>query len=393
MADESTMRIPLRTCVRCGKPIVAGMKECFSCGAPVDEERKPDELLTRCPTCGKEITRGVIVCSLCGTRLRAERVPSSALSTSSSRPAPIPLTTLESASPTFPPLDKGPFLGISKRMGFRLGTVTFLLFGFLLGKVMFRGGQIESPAGERSVLPVTSEQKAPPALPPLEQAPPPAPVSPAPEMSLQRTLLKGRVVTADGLTQIRVFGPGATDAKRATTFLRDRVEEFLPSLRSVYGEKLTTTQQLLGTMVIELAITPEGKVAQVELHVTGLDNPDFLQMVRSLAQEWQFDAATGATTVFYPLLFTPTEIDPFSLIGLTKELMPGRYRMVGGEPTSVRLQPTAEGQEVGRVSPGLRLDVVGSQRGWLAVLSPKGKIGYVRRDAVFPRLGDEQPTS
>ena len=398
MADEPTMRIPLRTCVRCGKPIVAGMKECFSCGAPVDEERKPDDQLIRCPTCGKELVRGATVCSLCGTRLRPER-PSTVnplTPSAPARPTPIPLTTLESPAPapSFPSLDKGSFFGLTKRMSLRLGTVIFLLFGFLGGKLLFRDSPIESPVVEP---PAEPPLLSPPALSPHPEpvSQPPLPAAPTPEVTpLPRVLPKGRVVTADGLASIRVFGPGAKDPTRTAPVLRERVEEFLPSIRNVYGEKLTITQQLLGTIVLELAVTPEGRVSQVEVHVTGMENPEFLQIVRSLVQEWQFEpAAAGATTIFYPLLLTPTELDPFSLIGLTKELLPGRYRMLGGAPTSVRLRPGDEGTEVGKLSPGLRIDVVGSQHGWLAVLSPKGKIGYVQRDAIFPRSEEPPPTS
>jgi hypothetical protein len=199
------------------------------------------------------------------------------------------------------------------------------------------------------------------------------------------------VVTADGLGGIRVFGPGVKEPTRAATVLRERVEELLPSIRSVYSEKLTATRQLLGTLVLELALTPDGHVSQVDVHATGMENPEFLQTVRSLVQEWQFEPAAGATTVFYPLLFTPTELDPFSLIGLAKELLPGRYRMLGGDPVPVRLRPDDAGAEVGKVSPGLRIDIVGSRQEWLAVLSPKGKVGYIRRDALFPRSEDAAP--
>jgi DNA-directed RNA polymerase subunit RPC12/RpoP len=388
MADEPTVRIPLRTCVRCGKPIVAGMKECFSCGAPVDEEKKPDDQLIRCPTCGKELVRGAAVCSLCGTRLRPERAATTA---SATRSAPIPLTTLESPAPltSFPTLDKGPFLGITKRMGLRLGTVMFLLFGFLAGKLLFHSPSDEPPVVEA---PSLSSPALSPAPPPAAVRQPTSLVAPAEAPAVAaRVLPKGRVVTANGLGSIRVFGPGMKEPTRAVTVLRERVEEFLPSIRNVYAEKLTSTQQLLGTLVLELALAPDGHVSQVGVHATGMENPEFLQTVRSLVQEWRFEPAAGATTVFYPLLFTPTELDPFSLIGLTKELLPGRYRMLGGEPIPVRTRPDDAGDEVGRVSPGLRIDIVGSYQGWLAVLSPKGKVGYIRRDALFPRSDDPTP--
>jgi TonB family protein len=204
---------------------------------------------------------------------------------------------------------------------------------------------------------------------------------------------KGHVVTADGLMKILIFGPGAKAPTRTVSVVRERVEEFLPSLRSIYSDQLMTTQQMLGAVVVEFTLTPEGRVSQVGSHATGIDHPEFLRIVQSLVQEWQFEpAAAGAVTVFYPLLFTPTELDPFSLIGWSKDLLPGRYRMLGGKPASVRPRPDAGAAEVGRVSPGLRVDVVGSQKGWLAVLSPKGKVGYVRREALFPRV-DESPIS
>ncbi len=386
MADEPTMRIPLRTCERCGKPVVAGMKECFSCGASIiEEERKPDDQLIRCPTCGKELGRGANVCSLCGTRLRPDRVAAAIPSLgTSSPPSPIPLTMIE--SPSFPLLDKGSFLGMTKRMGLRLGTVLFLIFGFLGGKLLFRDVPTAPPIPEPSVIE--------PLVPVPTPAQPVQPPVPALEVAPQQILPKGRAVTAEGLTTIHVFGPGARDPKRTAAVLRERVEEFLPSIRSVYGEKLTPTHQLLGILVLELAVTPEGRISHVETHTTGMESPEFVQIVRSLVQEWQFEPTiAGATTIFYPLLFTPTELDPFSLVGLTKELMPGRYRMLKGEPTPVRLRPSEDGSEVGKVSPGLRIDIVGSQNGWLAVLSPKGKVGYVRREAIFPRSEEIPPSS
>jgi len=402
MADEPTMRIPLRTCVRCGKPIVADMKECFSCGAPIEEEKKPDEQLLRCPTCGKELVRGATVCSLCGTRLRPERplapgsVPLSG--SSSSRQPPISLTTLEYPEPPLPSLNKNSLLDMPKRMGLGLGTFVFLLLGFFGGKLLFRDFAKEPSRAERPVVP---EATAPAATMPATTAPSvtvpvaqPSPVAPVAETPPARILRKGHVVTADGLMKIQIFGPGAKAPTRSAAILRERVEEFLPSMRSLYSEKLMTTQQLLGTVIVEFTLTPEGRVSQVGSHTTGVENPEFLQIVRSLVQEWQFEpASAGAVTVFYPLLFTPTELDPFLLIGWSKDLLPGRYRMLGGEPAPVRLRPDDGEAEVGRVSPGLRVDVVGSQKGWLSVLSPKGKVGYVRREALFPRIEEEQPVS
>jgi len=303
------------------------------------------------------------------------------------------LTTLEYPEPSLSPPNKNSLLDFPKRVGLGFGTLAFLLLGFFGGKLLFRDLVKEPSRAERPIVPEATvpAPPAPTVAAPVAQPPPVAPVS---EPSPPRILPKGHVVTADGLMKIQVFGPGAKAPTRSAVALREHVEEFLPSLRSIYSERLMTSQQLLGTVVVELTLTPEGRVSQVGFHTTGIENPEFLQVVRNLVQEWQFDpASTGVVTVFYPLLFTPKELDPFLLISWSKDLLPGRYRMLRGEPAPVRLRPSDTEAEVGRVSPGLRIDVVGSQKGWLTVLSPKGKVGYVRREALFSRIEDEQPVS
>jgi hypothetical protein len=94
---------------------------------------------------------------------------------------------IEPSAP-FPSLDKGPFFGIPKRMGLRLGTLIFLLLGFLGGKVLLRYLPSEPPIKEPPILPPTAEQVDTPPSP----APLPLPVS---ETFPTPALPKGKVVT------------------------------------------------------------------------------------------------------------------------------------------------------------------------------------------------------
>ncbi|MGE0826310.1 MAG: zinc ribbon domain-containing protein, partial [Candidatus Binatia bacterium] len=233
MAEEPTVRIPIRTCTQCGKPIVQGMTECFACGTPIEKDAVP-AVPRRCHTCGKELARGVLVCSLCGTRLRSDRVKK----TPPEENLPIPPSAPNTAPHTSPKVEAAqkpaplPSKSMLSRVGMSLGTLVFLLLGFSLGKLLFTG------SGADVALETSSSAPAPSATlgtsPAASSATSPALSSPGTGPTSVRSL--GQVVTAEQLLPIRTFGTGAEDPHRSTKILRERVEEFLPSIRSLYNE-------------------------------------------------------------------------------------------------------------------------------------------------------------
>jgi hypothetical protein len=221
-------------------------------------------------------------------------------------------------------------------------------------------------------------------IPEPKTAPTPPPAPPPPVQLPQRV---GLVTTAEQLLPIRIFGAEPSDDVRGVGALRTQVEAMTQGVREVYNTQLETNPQTLGAVVLELTIAPEGQVADVAVHVTGSLNGALQLALLERAKALRFAPVQGeAVKVFYPLLLSPEKVEPATLVAQVKEVWPGRYKVLAATPVSVRAEATDTAQEVGMIGPGLFLSVVSSQDGWLGALSPKGKVGYVRRDAIFPRV-------
>jgi hypothetical protein len=66
-------------CPACGKPLIPGNTFCGSCGARIDEERKPAPALSPvCPSCGKPVITGKKFCGSCGAKIGETAKPVSA---------------------------------------------------------------------------------------------------------------------------------------------------------------------------------------------------------------------------------------------------------------------------------------------------------------------------
>jgi len=170
--------------------------------------------------------------------------------------------------------------------------------------------------------------------------------------------------------------------------LQSHIAEVLPQLQAAYNDSLTTDPQLSGAVVLEFSLAPDGQVSQAVVHPTGIQNVDFLQTVQSLASQWSFSpivSQTADVTVFYPVLLIPSMLEPRTLFSHLKEVWPGRYKVLSAAPIPVHAQSSETVQAVGAIGTGLFVYVISSQDDWLGVLSPKGKVGYVRREHLFPR--------
>ena len=211
-------------------------------------------------------------------------------------------------------------------------------------------------------------------------APSTPPVSPAPQ-------LVGRVTTAEQLFPIRIFGADPNDAARGAAVFRAQVEASVQAIRDTYNAQIVENPQALGAAVLELSVAPEGQVASAAVHITGSISRKLQQTIVDVVKVLRFAPIRGEEVkVFYPLFLSPEKVDPAILVSHVKDVWPGRYKVLAATPVRVRAEATESAPEVGAIGPGLLLSVVSSQNGWLGVLSPKGKVGYVRRDAIFPRV-------
>lgn len=147
----------------------------------------------------------------------------------------------------------------------------------------------------------------------------------------------------------------------------------------------------MGVLVLDMTVAPDGQVSRVLVHATSIASEQFQGTVQNLAQSWRFEPApTGEVTVFYPLLFVPARIDAEVLTGFAKEILPGRYKIVAPAPVPIHKGPSKEAELLlGTIKPGLKVEVVSSQGGWLGVLSSRGKVGYIQQEVISSRVESE----
>jgi TonB family protein len=199
--------------------------------------------------------------------------------------------------------------------------------------------------------------------------------------------LVGRVTTAEELLPIRIFGAAPNDELRGVAAFRAQVEAHVPGIREAYNVQMMENPQALGAVVLEFSVAPEGQVMSAAVHVTGNISRAVQQTILEAVQALRFAPVQGEEVkVFYPLLFSPERVDPVTFVSHIKEVWPGRYKVLSATAVPVRAEASDDAQEVGTIGPGLFLSVISSHDGWLGALSPKGKVGYVRQDAISPRI-------
>jgi hypothetical protein len=197
----------------------------------------------------------------------------------------------------------------------------------------------------------------------------------------------GQVVVATDLLPIQIFGIQENEKTAAIVAFREQLEAALPGLRNMYGSRLTEKAYMPGTLVLELAVNSAGQVADVRTYTTGIGSADLRQTVQNVAKGWRFLITQDpGWKLFCVLLLTPLHNEPMTLVSYAKEVWPGQYKVLAATPVPVYQTASENALEVGRIKPGLRVYVISSQQGWLGVLSPRGEVGYVRREMIFPRV-------
>lgn len=377
-----------------------------------------------CPTCGHNVLPEELECGLCGTSLHGEALlslleddftpivivppqqkastpaaispPSSPLppwppisqgdSLKAAQAAPrlsplLPPTPLPAQTNSLPPILQSMSKSTASRLASLHGRVTFswiALTGGVLALIIlsFLTGYF------------ISESRVMPPPPPhhVEQVTTAEQLMPTPHHSV------GQVTTAEQLMPIYIFGANFNDDLRGVAAFRTHVEAGLQKIRDVYVAQLVTNPSSFGAMVLELDTTPVGQVSRAAVHTTGNLSQELQQVVTNLIKDWRFPPSQGEEVrVFYPLFLSPEKVEAATLISQLVEVWPGWYKVLASTSVPIRAQAGTDALKLSEIASGSRIFIISSREGWLEVLSPKGKVGYVPREAIFPRV--EKPIS
>src|SRR5262249_8368145 len=119
---------------------------------------------------------------------------------------------------------------------------------------------------------------------------------------------QSRVETAMALG-LQGSGPGRGDPAPSLAALQAAVETDRADLQALYERERATNPTLLGSVVLNFIIEPNGRVSRARVQAAKLPNPRMQERVLALARTWQFAPAVGRVSVSYPLLFLPPAMD------------------------------------------------------------------------------------
>ncbi len=161
----------------------------------------------------------------------------------------------------------------------------------------------------------------------------------------------GKVTTAAALG-LGVSGAGRADPARSLAAIQAGVEGHLSDLGAVYDTERVANPALMGSLVLDLTIEPDGRTSRVRLQSTKLLSQELQQRVLALARTWSFSPAAGRVRVSYPLLFLLPEMDPASILSWER----GTARVRGEEsiPSSVPHAGTEHEGEAAAAGASLR---------------------------------------
>ncbi len=233
----------------------------------------------------------------------------------------------------------------------------------------------------------------------------------------------------------KVWGTGATDVNRREALISERIESQLDYLRRFYQQQIQQKPNLMGSIILQLTISPLGQVTKVEEFSSQIKDAEFKRSVIEEVYKWRFPEATlGLVKVNYPLMFLPPGMDVATLVRWEKSIgprvsetvetqevtsttrkakppspphpvstsqppveaqsatqpQPAARSIVAGPyvvvyPTSVYSQPREDSQRVARIEVGTKVNVVGGQGDWLEVRSKyENPPGFIKKDSAVP---------
>ena len=203
-----------------------------------------------------------------------------------------------------------------------------------------------------------------------------------------------------------------------------RLESQLQGLREAYREESEKEPTLMGGMMLQLTITPDGEVTHVRELASRITDSEFKKTVLSEASKWTFREITMDHTVINcPLLFVREGMDINTVVQWEKTLGPSgdnpaiakantqsqtveafkRSDVIAKSagatskaaqqspkiyqvkhPTAIRRGPNFASPSIGKFSIGTRVTFVSGRGDWLEVRADDATSGFIRKEFVTP---------
>jgi hypothetical protein len=145
---------------------------------------------------------------------------------------------------------------------------------------------------------------------------------PPPEVRTSGKADVAQVISAEELG-FKVSGDGAADANRRDALISEKIKSQLDSLRSVYQQQSQQKPNLMGSITLQMTISPSGQVTKVEEFASQIKDAEFKKSVVDEVYKWRFpEASSGIVIVKYPLLFVLPGMDVATLLKIEQSIAP-----------------------------------------------------------------------
>jgi hypothetical protein len=180
-------------------------------------------------------------------------------------------------------------------------------------------------------------------------------------------------------------------------------EAYFPELQTLYERELASEPWLMGSLVLDLIIEPDGKLSHVDFLSAKVKSRKLRAAVSELVRTWRFSSASGPVRVRYPVLFIPPGIDAASIVAWEKSVAevktqlaastperylpevtePGKYKVV--LPTYVRSRPRDDAEIITSLRPPIKVWIERVMGKYMEVLALPGQRirGYIHQQDAF----------
>lgn len=110
------------------------------------------------------------------------------------------------------------------------------------------------------------------------------------------------------ITRPKTVGTASASAKRDDKLIADYVKENMRSIKAAYERILKNKPDLSGKITIRFTILASGRVSDVEVTDSTVDDPELADKIIKVVRNWRFPEipdTEGSVTVNFPFIFQP----------------------------------------------------------------------------------------